>query len=234
MSDRPDPDPTNDGAGRAAVVFDMDGVLIDSEPLHMKAKREAFRAFALDVPEAVYPDFYGRTDLDVIGEVVKRFGPHLDFDAVLRTKREAYTRLAEAELSLLPGMLELLHELHRRETRMALVTSASPSNRDLAFRRFDLGRFFEFSLTSADVERHKPDPEPYRAAVERLGVPARRVLVIEDSPNGVRSARGAGCAVVGLTTTFSEATLRAAGAARVFDDANGLSRLLVGREHINR
>ena len=184
---------TSDGSDWAAVIFDMDGVLIDSEPLHMKAKLETFRAFELDVPQAIFSSFYGRTDFDVIGEVVERF-----------------------------GVLDLLRDLKRRGMRLALVTSASPANKALAFRRFDLGRFFEFALTSADVRRHKPDPEPYQTAVDRLEVSPRQTLVIEDSPNGIRSARGAGCAVVGLTTTFPPDELRAAGAEPVFDDTDSL------------
>lgn len=227
MSEQSSNHPTSEGSGWAAVIFDMDGVLIDSEPLHMKAKRETFQAFELDVPDAIYPDFYGRTDFDVIREVVDRFAPDLEFDAVLRAKQEAYTRLAEAELTLLPGILDLLRDLHGRAMRLALVTSASPANQALAFRRFDLGRFFEFALTAADVRRHKPDPEPYRTAVDRLGVAPHRTLVIEDAPNGIRSARGAGCAVAGLTTTFPAEELREAGAERVFVDIGSLRSWLI-------
>ena len=110
--------------------------------------------------------------------------------------------------------------------RLALTTSASYQNKELAFNKFDLHKFFEHVVTSNDVKNPKPDPEPYKLTTHRLALAPKNCMVIEDSFNGVRSAAGAGCFVVGITTSFDSNSLHKAGASMVIDGYDELIEAL--------
>ncbi|RMH63449.1 MAG: HAD family phosphatase [Bacteroidetes bacterium] len=204
-----------------ALLFDMDGVLIDSEPLHEQAKRVVFERYGLDVPEDFYDEVKGKTDQHVFELVMARYGRNgLDLATLIADKHAAYEALLPS-LRMVPGALAFLQEA-RRQYRTALTTSATRRNQELAFARFSLHACFEVVVTAADVSRPKPEPDPYLVTAERLGLPPARCLVIEDAVNGVLSARAAGCDVAGLTTSFAAAPLREAGATVVVDSYEAL------------
>ena len=206
-----------------AIIFDLDGVIIDSEPLHERAKRQAFKQFGLAVPDADFEGFVGKTDWDVIAYAVETYGNGTaSIETVLAHKQQAFRDLMP-ELQSIPGVLPFIREAAARY-RLALTTSATPRNQQLAFDKFGLDTFFEVIVTAADITRAKPDPEPYQVTVGRLGLAPEACLVIEDSVNGVRSAIGAGCRVAALTTSFEAAALDEAGAEAVFADYGALAR----------
>lgn len=211
-----------------AILFDMDGVVIDSEPLHSEAKRIVLAELGLSLPEAEFETFLGRTDRDVMTYIVERYAPFLDPFEVIRRKQNVYAGLIP-KLELVPGVLTLIRGLHDQHKPLALVTSATARNQRLAFDKFDLHPWFVFSVTAGDVVHHKPHPEPYQTAVDRLNLPAERCLVIEDSVNGVRSAKAAGCHVAGLTTSTDAQPLEAAGADVVVASFSELTDLLPPR-----
>ncbi len=195
-----------------AVIFDMDGVLIDSEPLHERAQQIVFRKHAIEVPDRVYSDFKGQTEEDVFGYVVREFGRDGHDPAVLvREKHAAYRELL-SDLQPIDGAVELLHYLSALGMPLALTTSAIRRDQEFAFERLQLEAFFNVVVTAEDVSKPKPDPEPYAITALRMSVDPSHCLVIEDSINGIRSARGAGCRVAGITTSFSADALTAAGA----------------------
>lgn len=208
-----------------AVIFDMDGVLIDSEPLHERAQRIVFRRHAIEVPDRVYSDFKGQTEEDVFEYVVREFGRDGHDPAVLvREKHSAYRELLN-ELEPIDGALELLQYLSGVGMPLALTTSAIRRDQEFAFDRLQLGAFFKVVVTADDVTRPKPDPEPYRITALKLGKDSTQCLVVEDSLNGVRSAAGAGCKVAGITTSFPADSLVAAGAEVVVDRLLDLKQL---------
>lgn len=197
--------------GLEAVLFDLDGVLIDSEPLHEEAKRRVFAHYGIDVPEAVYDEFKGRTDQEVLEHVASMYaedGPSAG--ALIERKREEFWALLE-DLTPMQGAEAFVRAAAAR-WRLALTTSASQHTRELAFDPLGCAECFEIAITAQDVTRSKPDPQPYRLTAERLGVAPERCLVIEDSLSGVRSARAAGCRVAALTTSMEHGQLEEAGA----------------------
>ena len=203
----------------------MDGVLIDSEPMHREAARRVFSDHGLPIPEAFYDDVKGRTDRDIMEEVAGAYGEGtLTAAALLAGKDQAYQALA-SDLQMVPGALAFLERVAGRY-QLALVTSASRQNQQRAFERFGLHSTFEAVLTAEDVTTPKPDPAPYRRGAELLGLPPAQCLVLEDSVHGVTSALAAGCDVVGLPTTFPAEQLRAAGATRVVRDFDELADAL--------
>ena len=206
-----------------ALLFDLDGVIIDSEPLHERAKRKAFAQFGLAVPDSDFDGFVGKTDWDVIAYAVETYGNGTStIETVLAHKQQAFRDLMP-ELEPIPGVLPFIRQAAGR-FRLALTTSATRVNQQLAFDKFGLDAFFEVVVTAADITRAKPDPQPYALTVERLGLAPEACLVIEDSVNGVRSAVGAGCRVAALTTSFESAALVEAGAEVVVADYEALAR----------
>lgn len=206
---------------KTAIIFDMDGVLIDSEALHERASREAFASFGLNVPDELYGDFKGKTDRNVVEHVLQVYSqPSSLIEEVLQAKRHNYASYA-GELRMIEGALDLLNRVSVTH-RVALTTSASRRNQELAFGKFNLTHFFEVVTTSNDITRPKPHPEPYEVTVQKMNLLPSDCIVFEDSTNGVRSAVGAGCTVVGITTSFGEAALREAGAHVVIDGYAGV------------
>lgn len=208
-----------------AILFDMDGVLIDSEPIHEKAQRLVFDRYGLTVPDTAYASFKGMVEREVFHRVVREFA-HTPMDPMplLQAKNEAYRDLVD-ELMLMPGVLPFLQSAASRYPT-ALTTSSVRSDQQRAFAKFDLDAYFDVIVTAEDITRPKPDPEPYVITAAKLGVPPEACLVIEDSVHGVRSAVGAGCIVAGLTTSFSGPVLRSAGAHLTFDRFEELAEQL--------
>lgn len=199
-----------------AILFDMDGVVIDSEPIHEEAQRIIFREHGLAVPEALYPTFKGMTEQKVFERIVTEYGsPHHDAASLVLAKEETYRRLL-VDLQLVPGVLDFIELVHTR-FRTALTTSSVRENQRIAFERFDLDGYFEVVVTAEDIEHPKPHPQPYLTTAEKLGVRPEVCLVLEDSLHGVRSAKRAGCRVAGVTTSFDAAALQRAGADVAFD-----------------
>ena len=195
-----------------ALIFDMDGVLIDSEPLHEQAQRVVFSRYKLTVPSSIFTVFKGKTEQDVFGHVVETYAEgRLDASELIALKHAVYSELIE-NLQPIPGALPLLERLAQRRIPLGLTTSATRRDQERAFARFDLHRFFEVVVTVEDVQRPKPDPEPYLTTARRMGFAPASCLVIEDSTNGVQAALRAGCTVAGIATSFTTAQLLEAGA----------------------
>lgn len=191
----------------SALIFDLDGVLADTEPLHKEAKRDAFRSFGLEIPEPYYLDFRGRTDEDFARIVGRELG--LDegrCEEVLRRKHALF-EARETEIPPVAGVLDFLREARGRFAKLAVATSATPRNQAFAFDRFGLHPFFDAVVNASHITHAKPHPEPYLKAAELLGIPTSDCLVIEDSRNGILSGKSAGCAVAAITTSYSRAEL---------------------------
>lgn len=209
-----------------ALIFDLDGVIIDTESLHTEAKRIAFRKYALPVPEDLYPEFRGRSDQDMADHVVKTFGsPDHSSAEVAGYKHEIFDTLQERILPV-EGVLEFIRESRMRFEKLAVATSATEKNQRFAFEKFGLWPFFDAVVHAGDLEHTKPNAEPYVKIAEKLGLPPKACLVIEDSRNGILSAKGAGCKVVAITTTFTRMELLDAEADYIVESFKELAELL--------
>ena len=196
----------------SAVIFDMDGVIIDSEPLHEKAQRIVFARHGLEVPVRAYSDFKGQTEDVVFDAVVREWGNGSHDPGLLASeKHSVYASLID-EMQLMDGSIDFIRFLADRGYPMALTTSATRASQERVFERFKLASYFNVVVTAEDVTRSKPDPEPYVITTSRMRWNPEDCLVIEDSLNGIRSALGAGCRVAALTGSFPTEALRSAGA----------------------
>jgi HAD superfamily hydrolase (TIGR01509 family) len=187
-----------------AILFDNDGVLVDTEALYFRANREALASVGVELDEAAYVEYFLREGLGA-WHLAEARGITPDGIAELRAVRDRrYFQLVDQSEIVIPGVSELLPRLAAR-FRMAIVTSSEPGPFARTHARTGLLPHFELVLTRVDYTNAKPDPEPYLCAVERLRVPPARCLVIEDSERGLRAAKAAGlaCWVVpsGLTAS---------------------------------
>ena len=211
-----------------ALIFDMDGVLIDSEPVHERSKREALQQAGITVPDSLFASYIGRSDTVMINDLAAEHG----FDAergagILRAKHTIYESL-EHTMQPIPGAVPFLHWASVR-FRLALATSATPRNREVTLENLGVSTLFEVAVDAASFKQPKPSPEVFQIALERLRLQPSACWIIEDSVNGILAARDAGCFAVGLTTSFARDRLFEAGADRVVDDFETLQAIL---EHL--
>ncbi len=183
-----------------AVIFDLDGVLVDSEPLQFAAYSTVLAGYGKTLTREDFIEHWigqGR-----LGEHLERYEIEAPVEEVRRAKNEIYQRLIREKMKLRPGIEGLIRRLSR-EMPVALASSAHPVSVNAVLDRFELRSYFSVILTSADVANNKPDPEIYLLTAERLGVSPERCLVFEDSRAGVLSAKGAGMRVIALPHDFT-------------------------------
>ncbi len=209
-----------------AILFDNDGVLVDTEELYFRANREALASVGVTLDLATYVEVLLRQGIGVWHLAEGRGLSAAEIDGLRGDRDRRYLELvAEAEV-LIPGVAELLPRLAAR-FRLAIVTSSEPVPFARTHARTGVLPHFELVLTRVDYVNAKPEPEPYLRAVERLGLHPSRCLVIEDSERGLRAAKAAGlcCWVVpsGLTRDGNFASADA-----VFPDLTSLVARLLG------
>ncbi len=208
-----------------AVFFDFNGVIVDDEPLQMKAYQEVLGREGLTVTEADYYGSLGMDDRAFVRAAFERAERELDDETLARVidaKTAAHRRLLEGELPLFPGVVTFVKAL-RRNHSLGLVSMARRTEIDHVLERAALAPAFEVVVSAEDATACKPDPSCYNRALERLNakrggdahvLPLRpdECLVIEDSPPGILAARAAGMRTLGVTNTVPGEALREAGA----------------------
>lgn len=199
------------------VIFDMDGVLIDSHAVHRKAWRLFFQTLGREV---------GEPELDFIldgrkrSEILRHFlgnCPEAELEE-LGKRKDGIFRQMQLEIAPVPGVVPMVQELHARGTALALATSASRSRAHSTLAELGLSHCFQVVVTGEDVLRGKPDAAIYRLARSRIQVDLRCLLAIEDAVSGIRAAVGAGLRCVGVALHETPETLTAAGAIHVVRD----------------
>lgn len=209
------------------ILFDMDGVLIDSEPTHEKAILTLSAELGTPLTdEGTIQSFKGAPEKNMAKRLLELY-PDQKQEAgdLIRRKGEHYVALFADHVTLIPGAMDFLKASRHAGRRHALATSASRGAQQLAFDTFGFAPYFDAIITGEDIVRGKPDPEPFLIAAERLGLAPETCIVIEDSINGVRSGDTAGCTVIAITTTFPREALFEAGADHVIDSYRELLNL---------
>jgi HAD superfamily hydrolase (TIGR01509 family) len=199
-----------------AVIFDMDGVLIDSEPIHFGILRQVLAADGYALSAVENEDFLGWTSEAMFATLIARHNlPRsvVDYSALYDA---ALLRELRQARSPQPGVVSLIHRLRELGFKLAVASSSRHTWVVATLQSLALGNTFDTLVSGEDVERGKPDPSIYLLAAARLAVPADRCVAIEDSPSGVQSARAAGIRVLGVRTPYT-AHLRLEGADRLVD-----------------
>jgi len=181
-----------------AVLWDLDGVLVDSAAFHFQAWRELFASLGREFSEADFRRTFGlRNDAilrDLLGDL-----PLAEVERVGARKEALFRRAALGNIVALPGALSLLRLLRERRFKLALVSSTPHGNIDLILGSLGVEAAFDVIVGEEDVTRGKPDPEGFLLASKRLGVPPGECVVIEDAPAGVEAAKRGGMRCVGVS-----------------------------------
>lgn len=206
-----------------AVIFDMDGVIIDSHPAHRKAWLKFLHSMGREVTDQ---------ELDFIldgrkrAEILRHFLGDLSEEKLTEhgKRKDDFFQHLELEVKPVPGILSFLNDLRKRKIAVAVATSASQSRAHSTLARLHLTSTFDVIITGGDVANGKPDPAIYRQACEGLNVAPGNALAIEDAVSGIRAARGAGLRCVGVSIHQVAHDLIAAGADCVIENFLGDAR----------
>lgn len=186
-----------------AVIFDMDGVLVDSEALINAAAVSMFREKGLVVQPDDFLPFVGAGEDRYIGGVAEHYGFPLDVTAAKHRTYEIYLDLVPSRLEAFPGVLELVHACRAAGFRVAVASSADEIKVRANLEKIGLPiNFWDVVVTGEDVGNKKPAPDIFLSAAEKLGLSPPNCVVVEDAVNGVQAAKGAGMRCVAVAQTF--------------------------------
>jgi beta-phosphoglucomutase len=199
-----------------ALIFDMDGTLVHSDPVHLEAFVEVLQPEGVAISEEFYrSSIIGRTNEAIFADLL----PHLDTQGqeAYADQKEATFRRMSTDLKPLEGLLDLFGWAEKKGIRIALVTNAPLLNATHMLDVLGIADRFDVKITIDQVERGKPDPLPYLTALERLNLAPEEAIAFEDSPSGMRAAKGAGLFSFGVLTGLSAQEMRAVGADATID-----------------
>lgn len=194
------------------IIFDMDGVLIDSENAIRTACIEMFKDRGVTaLPEDFLP-FTGMGENSFVGGVAEKYG--LKYEPAMKAEAyKIYDRIADEYIITFDGIKELILKLKELGYKVAVASAADAIKVEINLRCLKLSPHdFDALVTGNDVTKHKPDPTVFLMAAERMGAKPSESLVIEDAVSGCQAAKAAGMSCIGIMSTFDEATLKKAGA----------------------
>lgn len=209
----------------AAIIFDMDGVIVDSEPWHERAFREVFDEMGYGETHAMdFPRYYGRSDRALWLDFIEKHRPNRSLEELTEWKQRRFLEIIRREQPIFAGLPELLEKLSSRY-RLAVASGSFHPVIDEILAMKNLRRFFPVVVSVQDVPRGKPAPDVFLRAAQSLGVEPQRCCVIEDAAAGVEAALAAGMKVIGITNSLSADKL--AHATHVVQNYLEIERLLL-------
>jgi HAD superfamily hydrolase (TIGR01509 family) len=187
------------------VIFDMDGVIIDTEPIHHHAFFTQFAELGIPVTEDEYATFLGRSTRNVFQYLKEKYHLAQDVEALLFRKRELFNKAfdEDASLDLLPGVRTLIEDLRRHDVQLVVASSASKATIARVFNRFILGPYFSHIVSGEDFAQSKPNPAIFVHAAAVSETPVTECIVIEDAANGVAAAKAAGIYCIAYASPHS-------------------------------
>lgn len=187
-----------------AAVYDMDDLMIDSYPLHMKAWDIILKKYghsASEITEEMISGFVGMRVIETVEIIVKEFNMDISPEDLSREREDIFLEIAEKELETMPGFIESLEFFKKKGFKIAMASSATKKYIDVVLDKFKIREDFDVIVSGDDVSKGKPDPEVYRKASENLGLKPEESVVMEDAEKGVESAKNAGCKCIGVINT---------------------------------
>ncbi|MFV0540701.1 MAG: HAD family hydrolase [Aestuariibaculum sp.] len=177
-----------------AVIFDMDGVIINSEPLHYKAYQQMFKAVGIKVSNALYESFTGQSTIKICRTLCDTFNLNETPETLVALKRNYFDDYFNNDntFALIDGVWDLIQNYHSNGLTLVLGSSASMPNIERIFERFNLNPYFKAKFSGADLKESKPHPEIFIKAAKSTGYNRNECMVIEDATNGIKAAKAAG------------------------------------------
>lgn len=192
---------------KGAVIFDLDGVIIDSEPIHKRAWKAIFAEEEIFLKDEELAESVGTTDHALLKKIIKENNLPPDWGKWYEKKGASYNALLKNNLQAFSGAISLVEKLSERYS-LALASSSWRENITFVLNTLRLTPYFKVIVGREDVENHKPHPEVYLLAGEKLALPSSQCVVIEDSLAGIRAAKKAGMKCIAVTNSFPLSRLR--------------------------
>lgn len=188
------------------VIFDMDGVIVDTEPVHHFAYYQHFKELNIDVSDEMYRSFTGNSTRNIFQKLKAQFDLHEDVEDLILRKRHLFNEAFDLkeDLYLIDGVEELIKDLHANGMQLIVASSASKVTINRVFTRFNLHQYFTHIVSGEDFPKSKPHPAIFEHAASLSVAPKENCIVIEDSTNGIQAAVSAGIFCVGYDSFHSK------------------------------
>ncbi len=183
-----------------SMIFDMDGVIIDSEPIHFEVEKRLLKDLGVAISNEECHSFVGTAGREMWLHIRGKYKLDKSVEELVEVERATYMDylLSHENLMPIPGVAELIEELFRKEVKVVVASSASAKNIDLVTGMFNLERFLEAKVSGDVVNKGKPAPDTFLYAAKMIGAQPQECMVIEDSKNGVKAAKSAGMRCIGF------------------------------------
>jgi HAD superfamily hydrolase (TIGR01509 family) len=193
------------------ILFDMDGVLVDSEKFICEAAMQMFAEQCVYVEPDDFLPFVGTGESRYLGGVAEKYGYAYQSERDKTRTYDIYDKLVKGKLKPLPGVKEFIETCRKKGLKLAVATSADRVKMEINLREMDIPEStFDATISGSEVVNKKPDPEIFLKAAAKLGLKPQECLVVEDAVNGIKAGKAAGCKCLGLTTSFSTKELKEA------------------------
>ena len=188
------------------VIFDMDGVIVDTEPVHHYAYHEHFKELNIDVTPEMYASYTGNSTRNIFQKLKEHFDLQEDVENLILRKRHLFNEAFDTkeDLFLIEGVEDLIKDLHTNGIQLILASSASKTTIERVFNRFDLHQYFTHKVSGEDFPKSKPHPAIFEYAASLSVAPKEHCIVIEDSTNGIQASVSAGIFCVGYNSFHSK------------------------------
>lgn len=188
------------------VIFDMDGVIVDTEPVHHYAYHQHFKQLNIEVSPEMYASFTGNSTKNIFEKLKAQFNLKDDVTTLVETKRDLFNDAFDRkeDLFLLDGVEDLIKDLHANGMQLVLGSSSAKVTIDRIFNRFHLHQYFTHIVSGEDFPKSKPDPAIFLHAAHLAQTPVENCIVIEDSTNGILAAKAAGIFCIGYDSFHSK------------------------------
>ncbi|MBN8641482.1 MAG: HAD family hydrolase [Flavobacteriales bacterium] len=188
------------------VIFDMDGVIVDTEPVHHYAYNQQFKQLNIEVSPEMYASFTGNSTKNIFEKLKVQFNLEQDVPTLVETKRSLFNEAFDSkeDLYLLDGVEELIKDLHSNGIQLVLGSSSAKVTINRIFNRFNLHPYFTHIVSGEDFPKSKPHPAIFQHAAYLAQTPVENCIVIEDSTNGILAAKAAGIYCIGYDSFHSK------------------------------
>jgi len=188
------------------VIFDMDGVIVDTEPVHRYAYYKQFEELNIEVSEELYTSFTGNSTRNIFQKLKDIFQLEHEVEDLIQRKRSIFNDAFDTkkDLELLDGVRNLIVDLHKNGVQLILASSASKVTIERVFNRFELHQYFTHKVSGEDFPKSKPHPAIFEHAASLSTAPKENCIVIEDSTNGIIASKAAGILCIGYNSLHSK------------------------------
>ena len=188
------------------VIFDMDGVIVDTEPVHHYAYNQYFKLLNIEVNAEMYASFTGNSTKNIFERLKIQFNLAEEVNALVETKRNLFNDAFDSkeDLYLLDGVEDLIKDLYDNGMQLVLASSSATVTINRVFNRFGLHKYFTHIVSGEDFPKSKPHPAIFLRAAELANTPVENCIVIEDSTNGIMAAKAAGIYCIGYDSFHSK------------------------------